>query len=1044
MRVRTRPLALLATIVAVATLATPDAQTLPRGDQLQLEAMRWRNIGPFRGGRATAAVGVPSQPLVYYFGATGGGVWKTEDAGLSWRNVSDGFFQTGSVGALAVAESDPNVVYAGMGEACVRSNFAEGDGVYRSTDGGATWSHAGLATTRQIGRIRIDPRDPHRVYVAALGNVFGPSRDRGVYRSTDGGKNWQQVLFVNERAGAVDLAMNPANSRVLYAATWEVTRTPWNLSSGGTGGGLYKSTDGGDTWTPLTRGLPQGMKGRIGVTVSPVRPDRMWAIVEAEDGGVFRSDDGGSSWTRTNGDSVIRERAWYYSHIHADTQNVDTVYVLTLQINKSTDGGRTFDVIRPRHVDNHDLWLAPDDNRRIINANDGGVNVSFNGGQTWTTQDNQPTGQFYHVTTDAQFPYRIYGAQQDNSTVSIPSQTAGSGIEAQDWFAVGGGESGHIAPDPRNPDIVYAGSYYGLLTRHDRKTSQLRNIAVWPESPGGRAAGAVKYRFQWTFPIVISPHDPGTLYTAANVLFRSTNEGQSWEPISPDLTRNDKSTLGPSGGPLTGDNSSADYYGTIFTVAESPVARGVIWTGSDDGLVHVTRDGGKNWHNVTPAALGPWSRVNELDASPHDAGTAYLAVNRYQMDDRRPYIYRTRDFGKTWTLIVSGIAEQDFVRAVRQDPERKELLYAGTEHGVYLSVDDGARWQSLALNMPAVPITDLDIRQGDLVAATQGRGFWILDDLSPLRQGADARSTSSIHLFTPQLTYRVQGGGRGRSEVSGENPPSGAIVYFRLPDSAPSAVTLEFRDSRGELIRSFTSGDRAPLRAGPGLNRFVWDLRYPDAVPPPAGTTLFGGTTRGPVAPPGAYEVRLVAGSETRSARLQVVRDPRVAADDEDLRAQFDLLISIRDAVSAAHTAVEDILRAREELDAVSAKAASMEGAEGIAARAREIDAALGTVQAELIEMRLKTGNDVLSYAIKLNARIASIAPVVASAESRPTDQSRAVFAELSTELDRYLERLRDIFATDVAALNTRTRQLGLPHVSSGAAAARRPASKSR
>ena len=1043
MKARSRSVALITAIAATATLATPGAQTGSSIDRLQLEAMRWRNIGPFRGGRVTTAVGVPRQPLVYYFGATGGGVWKTEDAGLSWRNVSDGFVETGSVGALAVADSDPNVIYAGMGEACIRSNFSEGDGVYRSTDGGATWSHAGLAATRQIGRIRIDPRDPDRVYVAALGNVFGPSRDRGVYRSTDGGKHWEQVLFVNERAGAVDLAMNPANPRVLYAATWEVTRTPWNLSSGGDGSGLYKSTDGGDTWTPLTRGLPQGMKGRIGVTVSPVRPERVWAIVEAQDGGVFRSDDSGSSWTKTNDDSVIRERAWYYSHIQADTQNPDTVFVLTLQINKSTDGGRTFDVIRPRHADSHDLWLAPDDNRRMINANDGGVNVSFNGGHTWTTQDNQPTGQFYHVTTDAQFPYRIYGAQQDNSTVSIPSQTAGAGVEAEDWFAVGGGESGHIAPDPRNPDIVYAGSYYGLLTRHDRKTSQLRNIAVWPESPGGRAAGAVKYRFQWTFPILISLHDPATLYTAANVLFRSTNEGQSWEPISPDLTRNDKSTQGPSGGPLTGDNSSADYYGTIFTVAESPVARGVIWTGSDDGLVHVTRDGGKNWQNVTPAAPAPWSRVNELEASPHDGGTAYLAVNRYQMNDRRPYIFRTRDFGRTWTPIVNGIAEHDFVRVVREDPERKGVLYAGTEHGVYVSVDDGARWRRLALNMPVVPITDLDIRQGDLIAATQGRGFWVLDDLSPIRQDSDA-STQGVHLFSPQTAYRVQGGGRGGSDAAGENPPNGAIVYFRLPDRVPQDVALEFRDSRGELIRRFASGDGPALRAAPGLNRFVWDLRYPGAVPPPGGTTLFGGTTRGPVATPGAYEVRLVAANDTRKATLHVARDPRVAATDEDLRDQFDLLIRIRDAVSAAHTAVEDILRARKELEAVSARAASAEGGQDIATRAREIDAALANIQAELIEMRLKTGNDVLSYAIKLNARIASIAPVVASAESRPTDQSKAVFAELSAELDQQLGRLRHIFDTDVAALNTRARQLGLPHVSSGAAAQRRPASKSR
>ncbi|MFQ5789529.1 MAG: WD40/YVTN/BNR-like repeat-containing protein, partial [Acidobacteriota bacterium] len=638
-------------------------------------ALAWRSIGPYRGGRATAVAGVANRPLVYYMGASGGGVWKTEDGGLTWQPISDGYFNTGSVGAIAVAPSDPNVIYVGMGEACIRSNFSHGDGVYKSVDGGQSWTHVGLGDSRQIGRIRIHPQNADCVYVAALGSPFGPSEERGVFRSRDGGKSWERILHLDQVTGAVDIDLDPNNPGVLYAGLWQVSRKPWGIFSGGPGSGLYRSRDGGDSWAKLEEGLPHGIKGRIGVSVSPARAGRVWAIIEAEEGGVFRSDDGGQRWLRVNSESKLRERAWYYSHIYADPQDADTVYVLTLLLFKSIDAGQSFEPIRTSHSDNHDLWIAPEDPSRMINSNDGGANVSLNGGDTWTKQDNQPTGQFYHVITDDQFPYRVYGAQQDNTTVSIPSRTTGFGIGRTDWYPVGGGESGYIAPDPEDPNIVYAGSFYGLLTRYDHHIRLSRNISVWPVTPGGRPASDVKYRFQWTFPIAISPHDPDTLYVGANVLFRSTNEGQSWEPISPDLTRNDKTKQGYVGGPLTGDNSSADYYDTIFTVAESPLQKQLIWVGTDDGLVHVTRDGGRNWQNVTPKDMLEWSRVSLIEASPHDEATAYLAVNRYQLDDLKPYIYRTSDQGKSWQVITEGIPEGAFVRAVRDDPRRRGLLY---------------------------------------------------------------------------------------------------------------------------------------------------------------------------------------------------------------------------------------------------------------------------------------------------------------------------------------------------------------------------------
>ena len=716
--------------------------------------LQYRLIGPFRGGRVSAVVGVASQPNVYYFGATGGGVWKTTDGGVNWLPVSDDYFKTGSVGAIDVSLSDPNVVYVGMGEETLRGNVSHGDGVYKSTDAGKTWKFIGLGDTRHIGRIRVHPKNPDVAYVAAIGHLFGANEERGVFRTTDGGKTWKKILFRDRDTGANDIVLDPANPNVIYAAFWQMRRSPWGFDSGGAGSSLYKSTDGGETWTEITKnkGLPAGVWGKVGVTVSPVDPNRLWAMVEAKEAGLYRSDDGGENWQRVSSDPRLTQRPWYYFRVYADPQNVDAVYVLNVQFHKSIDGGRTFSTINTPHSDNHDLWIAPNDASRLIEGNDGGANVSVDGGKNWTEQD-QATAQFYRVALDNDFPYNIYGAQQDNSTVKIASRTADFGINESHWYDVGGGESGWIAPHPENSDVVFAGSYGGYLTRYDHRTKQLRDVNVYPDNPMGAGAEGMKYRFQWNYPILFSPHKTNgkfALYAASNILFRSLDEGQSWEAISGDLTRNDRTKQGPTGGPISKDNTSVEYYDTIFTVAESPVSQGVIWAGSDDGLVHVTRDGGKTWANVTPKDLPEWIQVNSIEASPNDPATAYFAATAYKLDDFKPYIYKTSDYGKTWKKIVSGIAPDAFTRVVREDPNRRGFLYAGTETGMYYSTDDGANWQSLRLNLPIVPITDLAIhkREKDLVVATQGRSFYVLDNLPLLYQMADAQRAEAFILKT--------------------------------------------------------------------------------------------------------------------------------------------------------------------------------------------------------------------------------------------------------------------------------------------------------
>ncbi|MCW5968820.1 MAG: hypothetical protein KIT57_09920 [Blastocatellales bacterium] len=1009
--------------------------------------LRWRETGPFRGGRVTAVAGVPSQPMVYYFGATGGGVWKTTDGGATWLPVSDGYFGAGSVGAIGVSESDPNIVYVGMGESPIRGNVSHGDGMYKSNDAGKTWKRIGLENSRHIARVRVHPRNPDLVYAAVLGHIFGPHDERGVYRSKDGGRNWERVLFRNNKAGAIDLVIDPSNANVLYAGFWEVMRTPWSLESGGPGSGLFKSTDGGDNWTELTRnpGLPRGVVGKVGVTVSPVNPERVWAIIEAEDGGVFRSDNGGRTWLKVNESRNLRQRAWYYTRIYADTQNLDTVYVLNVAFHKSNDGGRTYTTISVPHGDNHDMWIAPDDNQRMINSNDGGANVSVNGGRAWTDQ-NHATAQFYRVAIDDDFPYNIYGAQQDNSTVKIPSRTVGSGIDRTHWHAVGGGESGWIAPHPRNSNIVFAGSYSGLITRYDHRTGQLRNVTVWPDNPMGWGAEGMRFRFQWNFPLLFSPHDADTLYAAGNILFKTTNEGKTWRAISPDLTRNDKSKQGPSGGPITKDNTSVEYYCTIFTVAESAVQKGVIWTGSDDGLVHVTRNGGEKWDNVTPKDIPEWIQVNSIDASPHDAAVAYIAATMYKFDDFRPYLYKTSDYGRTWKKIDRGIPDGAFTRVVREDPNRRGLLYAGAETGVYVSFDDGENWRSLQNNLPVVPITDLMVhkRERDLVVATQGRSFWVLDDLPVLHQLSNQIAAKEAHLFKPEDAYRMPGGGGFSAPGSavGQNPPAGAVIFYYFKEKPQSEIAIEILDRDGKQIRRFTSrsqesaggesggfgGATASVAAEAGLNRFIWDLRYPDAVRFP-GLILWAGETRGPRAAPGVYQVKLTVGGQVMTESFTLKKDPRIETTDEEFAAQFDLLTKIRNKLTETHEAILAIRDVRRQVDETSRRVRGRQDSASITEAAASLNAKLTSIEEELYQTKNQSNQDPLNYPIRLNNKLAALAGVVSSGDAAPADQAYQVYDDLAGRIDAELAKLRRVMAEDVPAFNKAVRDANVPAV---------------
>jgi photosystem II stability/assembly factor-like uncharacterized protein len=1041
------------------------------------KGLQYRLVGPFRGGRVVTASGVVGETDVYYFGAVAGGVWKTTDGGLNWKPVFDKTEGASpSIGALAVSESDPNVIYVGTGEACIRGNIVGGNGVYKSIDAGATWKFVGLPDTHAIGRLIINPKNPDTAFVAALGHPFADNEERGIFRTQDGGKTWQKVLYKDAKSGGIDVVFDPSNANIVYAALWQARRTPWGLDSGGPGSGLYRSNDGGTTWKELKgHGLPEGVLGRIGVTVSGANPNRVWASVEAEKGGIYRSDDGGNSWRLMTDDHRFRQRAWYYSHIFADPKSADTVYILNTAVYRSNDGGKTFSRLRVPHGDNHALWIDPENPKRMINGNDGGATISTNGGESWSNVYNQPTAQFYHVVADNRFPYYIYGAQQDNSTVGIASASLDGSIDRSDWYSVGGGESGYIAPDPNDPMIVYAGSYGGEITRYDHRTHQEQAVNPWPINPIGWAAADVKHRFQWTEPIVFSPHDPKTLYFAGEVLFKTTDGGMNWTIISPDLTRNDKTKQVAAGGPITKDNTGVEVYDTIFSVVESPVQKDLIWAGSDDGLVHLTRDGGQHWENVTPKAMPEWGTVSMIEASPREAGTAYMAVERHKLDDFAPYVFKTTDFGKTWTKLVAGLPANDYVHAVRVDPSHAGLLFGGTEQGVYVSFDDGSHWQRLQLNLPAVPVNDLIVKNSDLVVATHGRSFWILDDITPLRQYSDSIPQQEAHLFTPAATsetvfrpsfFAAQGN-------VGKNPPGGAVVYYWLktslkkpekkeagPNSDDSQaktetdkgnqekkespkITLEILDSSGKVIRKFPKKEEAAddeedffnrdrsgsdLPAEAGLNRFVWDLRYEGATKVPHAP-LWGGSTDGPAALPGSYEVRLTVLGKTHTAPLEITADPRLAISAADKAKRLELLLKIRDEVTAADDAIIEIRDTREQINAINKHLGSDSREKTISDAGKGLNKKMTEVEEVLIQTKAKSSQDVLNFPVRLNNHLVALGGVVGSAETAPTQQSYEVFEMLSKDLDAQLAKWKEIVSSDVPAYNSLVKQQEVPAI---------------
>ena len=995
-----------------------------------LESFEWRNIGPERGGRSLTCTGSPGRPNEYYFGATGGGLWKTQDGGTTWFPVTDQKIAFSSVGAVAVAETNPDVIYIGGGETQLRGSITQGDGVYKSTDGGDTWRFLGLKDTQAISRIRVHPTNPDIVYVSALGHVYGDNEERGVFRSKDGGNTWEKVLYKSDQAGGVDLIIDRTNPNVLYASLWQVYRKAWKMWGGGPDSGLYKSENGGETWIELTSnpGMPEGPIGKIGITVSPADPKRLWAVVEANEGGVFRSDDGGASWTRTNDERKIRQRHFYYSRIYADTQDRDTVYALNTRMYKSVDGGETFDItITVPHGDNHDLWIDPNNPQRMCNSNDGGGNVSINGGETWTEQD-YVTTQLYHVNVTNDVPYHVCGAQQDNSTVCVPSdgwqnmQARGPG---HGWYySAGGGESGYITQHPTKLDLFYAGSQGALLTRYNRANGQVRDIQVYPRFFSGEPASALPERWQWTFPIVFSPLDENILYTSSQHVWKTTDDGQSWERISPDLTYGDPETLGVSGGLVTMDMNGPEIYATVFALAPSSHDVNTIWAGSDDGMLHITRDGGKNWENITPPDLPKFSRVSIIDESKHAAGTLFVAANRYQVDDREPYVFRTRDFGKTWTKIVDGISAGHFARAVREDPVRKDLLFLGTEHGAYVSFDAGDHWQSLQLNLPDTPIRDLAVKDSDVVLGTHGRGFWILDDIEPLRQLSPSVYNKTLTVFEPGPTIRGMG--------------NAAIQYF-LSEEAEK-VTVEILDPSGNVIRTiegtpedekeerpagnpFRPAPPPPPSAHAGLNRFEWDLRHEGATSFDGMIIWSGQPGRGPKAPPATYQARVTTLEQTQAVSFEVRIDPRLeGVTVADLEEQFELSSKIRDKTSEANEAVIEIREVRAQLEELLEGAASAD----LQQTGRTFIENISEIEEALYQVKNQSGQDPLNFPIRLNNRLASLRRSVENGDAKPTNAAFTVFEELSAELAEHMQKLQALLDSGLNAINAQLTSEGL------------------
>jgi len=999
----------------------------------QFKGMKYRLVGPFRGGRSLTASGVAGDPNTYYFGSTGGGVWKSTDGAMTWAPIFDKE-AVSAIGSLAVAPSDPNVLYVGTGEACIRGNISHGDGIYKTVDGGKTWKNVGLRDSRAIGKVIVDPKNADVVYVAALGHPFGPNTERGIFRTIDGGKTWEKVLYKDENTGGIDVAFDPRNSHILYASLWEARRSPWGLSSGGPSSGLYRSNDSGSTWKRLEEhGLPKGPYGKIGIAVA-ANSDRVYALIEAPDGGLYRSDDSGETWQLLNNDRAFWQRAWYYMHIIADPQSADVVYIANVDFYKSSDGGHTFNKVKVPHGDNHAMWIDPKDANRMIVSNDGGVTVSLDGGKTWTRQDNQPTAQFYHVITDTRTPYYLYGSQQDLGTVAIASRSDDGSIDRSDWYTVGGGEAGYIAPYPPDPNIVYAGEYEGVITRFDKRNQQTKNISVQPEISDGGGAAKLEHRFQWTAPILFSPHDPNTLYHAGERLFKTTDGGMHWEAVSPDLTRNDKSKQQASGGPIDKDDSGTEYYDTIFAVAESPLVKGLIWVGADDGLVHITRDGGQNWTDITPRDLPDWSRISQIEASPHDAATAYMAVDRHQSDDMHPYIYKTNDYGKTWVKISKGIPDNTFARAVREDSKKRGLLYAGTEAGVYVSFNDGADWRSLQLNLPTAPVHDLVVKNDDLVVATHGRAFWILDDVSPLRQYSDEIAKRDVHLYTPATATRFQNSSEEppKPVLVGENPPAGALIYYFLKEKPKGETTIEILDSSSSVIRKYSSNkteeleepltpeDKKPekqIKPELGLNRFVWDLRYTGSSRVPDYYLWeYKDGSRGPLAMPGKYQVRLTVDGKSQTAPFEITLDPRVNVSQADLQKQFDLLIQVRDELSRVYDTVNQIQDVRAQMDGLKKRLPDNNAVKPTLTAADALDKKMLLVRDDLAQMKIRSNEDSLAYPQRVDSELSGLAIAVgAGTDSAPTEAEYQVFDKLKKQADISIAHWAEIQRNELA-----------------------------
>ncbi|MFN8059085.1 MAG: hypothetical protein U0Q12_07955 [Vicinamibacterales bacterium] len=1031
---------------AAAQPAQPAAP--PQFDSASFASLQWRNIGPFRGGRAVAVTGVAQQPRTFYFGGVGGGVWKTTDGGQTWANITDGQLRTSSVGAIAVAPSDPNVIYVGMGEHPVRGVMtSHGDGVYRSTDAGRTWVHVGLEKTRHISRIRVHPDNPDLVYVAAQGAAYGPSKDRGIYRSKDGGKTWESLLFVNETTGPAELAMDPTNPRILYASMWDHLRQPWEVRSGGPGSGIHKSTDGGVTWQRIMTGLPDKV-GKIGIDVS-ANPDRLYAVVEADPkGGVYRSDDAGKTWQLMNDAWSLHERAWYYMKIFADPKNPDVVWVLNAGVSRSIDGGRNFTSMPVPHGDNHSLWLNPNDPQTMAESNDGGAVVSFNGGRTWSTQNNQPTAQFYRVNADNEFPYNLYGGQQDNTSVKIASASPG-GITERDWYDIGGCESAVPAFDPDHPRFVYAGCYMGLIDEFDMETKTTRDVMAYPQMPTAVPPRDMKYRFNWSAPIVVSKFDGNVIYHGGSQLLRSDNRGKTWREVSPDLTRNDKSKQGPGGQPITNEGAGGETYGTIEYIAESPHDAGTIWVGTDDGYVQVTRDGGKTWSNVTPPSVGE-SLVNAIEISPHNAATAYVAITRYKFNDFTPHVFKTTDYGKTWTRLVEGIEPEAWVHVVREDPVRKDLLYLGTETGFYISYDGGRKWTKFQLNLPVTPITDLKIHHGDLLASTAGRAFWILDDIAALEQWTEPLAKADAHLFKPRPAFRTQSFasfGFGPA-VAGKNPPNGATIDFWLAKVPEGDLVIDVLDKAGKTVRTFTTkkpeGDPAPAANGPGgdgpgggaprpltvkagLNRVVWDLRHegPARVP---GLFVFG-SLQGRRVVPGEYQVRLTVAGKSSTEPLVVKIDPRVVTPLTDLQTQDDLTVKVEGELSDIHKSVVRLRAVRAQVDDLLKRVKGQPGADALEKSGKALVDKLTAVEDALIQKKVVDGQTVINFPARLNQHYIYLRGAIEASDAGVTDGQRARFADISKEWQTQQSALGAALDDDLGAFNRLVRERNIPAI---------------